>query len=614
VTSNVPPRTGQAAEPPETAPLPDADARAAAVDPGRNVVLEASAGTGKTRVLVGRYVNLIRQGIAPANILAITFTRKAAAEMRERIVDQLRRASTQSPEDAERWRSLRDRLNEIAICTIDAFCLLLLREFPLEADLDPDFDVADQTEMVRLVEESLDATLRAARVLARTDDGIALLFAQLGEARLREGLAALLGRRQVAADVLRRVLASGPRDMTAARACAAGSGRLADVLSAAPGGLEAFLSGGPVGHPRFAILAAGIRDVVRQPAPDPASLRSVIEQLRSHFLTQAGKPRQRLPSAYGESSFPNKAAHQAHRRQVAAMAPGIDDAVRALRRDLNAVLSRAVWHVFQIAMERHRHTLESHGVLDFGELLVRANQLLLQMDEFARSRFLLEARYHHVLVDEFQDTSRAQWALILQLVRAWGEGLGLADEAPLRPSIFIVGDRKQSIFGFRDAEVAVLDEAAAAIAALREGEDPVRSIRKSFRSVPPLLAFANDVFRDVMKSPDRTDAFRYDHRDEFPLDEEVTTDPDEPVLGVIAGDGARASAAAVAAEVLELLNGSMVRDRQTGVRRLARPGDVAILFRSRSSHREFERALEARGIPSYVYKGRAGQIPVRPRV
>src|SRR5207253_5113119 len=107
--------------------LPDAGARAAAVDPRRNVVLEASAGTGKTRVLVERYVNLLLAGVDPENILAITFTRKAAAEMRERIIERLSEAS-RSPIDAGRWRDLRERLGDIAISTIDAFCLSLIRE------------------------------------------------------------------------------------------------------------------------------------------------------------------------------------------------------------------------------------------------------------------------------------------------------------------------------------------------------------------------------------------------------------------------------------------------------------------------------------------------------
>jgi ATP-dependent helicase/nuclease subunit A len=95
--------------------LPDAAARQAAVDPSQNVVLEASAGTGKTRVLVERYINLLLAGVDPENILAITFTRKAAAEMRQRIVERLLEASRSSQLDARRWRDLRERLSDIAI-------------------------------------------------------------------------------------------------------------------------------------------------------------------------------------------------------------------------------------------------------------------------------------------------------------------------------------------------------------------------------------------------------------------------------------------------------------------------------------------------------------------
>src|SRR4051812_30669846 len=144
----------------------DSEARAHATDPARNVVLEASAGTGKTRVLVERYVNLLRAGVDPDHILAITFTRKAASEMRERIISRLREASRESQADLARWRDLKNRLGDIAISTIDAFCLSLLREFPLEAGVDPGFDLADDTEIPRLVSESLDQALRICRGVA----------------------------------------------------------------------------------------------------------------------------------------------------------------------------------------------------------------------------------------------------------------------------------------------------------------------------------------------------------------------------------------------------------------------------------------------------------------
>ena len=259
--------------PRQTAELVDRDARAHAVNPAENVVLEASAGTGKTRVLVDRYVNLLCAGVDPEHILAITFTRKAAAEMRQRIVERLKEASRTSELDVARpstlrapvpkgrWRDLRGRLGDIAISTIDAFCLALLREFPLEADVDPAFELADETEMPRLIEEALDRSLRICRAMARDDDDVALVFAQLGERRLRVGLAALLGRRLVAPALLRRYLADGPRDLTAAVACRTAAERLGHLFADMPGGLEPFLRSGPLGHPQFALLAGWRQDV-----------------------------------------------------------------------------------------------------------------------------------------------------------------------------------------------------------------------------------------------------------------------------------------------------------------------------------------------------------------
>ena len=239
--------------------LPDRSARRYAVDPSKNIVLEASAGTGKTQVLVERYVNLLLVGVEPDHILAITFTRKAAAEMRMRIIARLKEASRLSELDAARWRDIRERLGDIAVSTIDAFCLSLLREFPLEADVDPGFDLADNTEVPRLIGESLDQALRICRGIAGDDDDVALVFAQLGERRLRGGVAALLDRRLVAPDALRRFLQKGPRELTAATACAHAAARLRDVFAGVRDGVEVFLSDGPVRHAQFAMLAHDVR-------------------------------------------------------------------------------------------------------------------------------------------------------------------------------------------------------------------------------------------------------------------------------------------------------------------------------------------------------------------
>src|SRR5204862_4643632 len=153
---------------------------------------------------------------------------------------------------------------------------------------------------------------------------------------------------------------------------------------------------------------------------------------------------------------------------------------------------------FAVALREYQEALDAHAVLDFSGVLERAVKLLRDLDEFAESRLRLEARHRHVLVDEFQDTSRAQWELVVQLVRSWGEGLGASADA-IAPSIFVVGDRKQSIYGFRDAEVALLDEAAQFIGGLRGDANPRRAISVSFHAAPKLLAFVNDVFEAIEK-------------------------------------------------------------------------------------------------------------------
>ena len=617
--------------PPAAQRAVDVSARLAAIDPSRNIVLEASAGTGKTRVLVERYVNLLRAGVEPDHILAITFTRKAAAEMRQRIIDRLKEASRLSEFDAGRWRDLKERLGDIAISTIDAFCLSLLREFPLEADVDPGFDLAADTDVPRLIGESLDQALRICRAVAKEDDDVALVFAQLGERRLRAGIAALLDRRLVAPHALRRFLQSGPRNLTAATACEAAAVKLDDIFDSARDGLDGFLNDGPCHHPQFAMLADDIRLLVRGPESsalhdasvarlepvsdvarsfkgreEQAAFRHLIDRLRGYFLTQDGKPRgERFTGTpFNAADCDTDDAWRRHRATAATLAPLVADAIRGFRRDLNAVMSRGVWRIFAVALRQYQDTLESHALLDFSGVLERAIKLLKDLDEFAESRLRIESRYRHVLVDEFQDTSRAQWDLVRHLVKGWGEGFGAADDA-LPPSIFIVGDRKQSIYGFRDADVAVVDEAALFVQALRPDGGARHAITQSFRSVPEILAFVNEVFAEIVAgeaTAARRDAFRFGTDDRFP-GTEVAGNLRPERVSFIAAEGVTTTAGLVADEIVRLLAGTIVRDRTTGTPREARPADIAILFRSRDSHRDFETALEARGVSTYVYKG-----------
>src|SRR5262245_8752547 len=197
----------------------------------------------------------------------------------------------------------------------------------------------------------------------------------------------------------------------------------------------------------------------------------------------------------------------------------------AFSRDLNVILARGIRRMFGIAREQYRRSLDERSVLDFSDVLQRTLDLLRQMDEFAQSRYRLESRYHHVLVDEFQDTSRAQWELVSLLVQSWGEGAGLASSGPLSPSIFIVGDRKQSIYASSDADVTIRDDARRYIEARRHEGKARCTISRSFRAVPALLAIINDVARDVPKVDHRRDAFQYAEEDQLPVDRNLGEAP-----------------------------------------------------------------------------------------
>ncbi len=583
-------------------PLPealvrDADARVYAVDPSVNVALEASAGTGKTKVLVDRYVNLLRLGVEPRRVLAITFTRKAAAEMRARIVAELTRMAEIGAMPPAIWKQLRGRLSEISISTIDAFCLSLLGEFPLEADVDPGFGVADETETPRLVAEALDHTLRIGRAQSAVSDDLALLFARLGEGRLRTALARLLDRRLVAVAALDRFLARSPGGLSAEVAAARLVERLRALLN--PDLVDRFARTGP-DAPAFRLITAGLAGVLAPGAAvNPGEVADLLARLRDYCCTQGGTPRKK--PLHLKATFPSGPAYTAHAALLQDVGSGVLDLVHAHKRDVNVVLARSLRWLTARAIEQYRATLDGHVMVDFTDALVKALALLAQMEEFSQSRYRLEARYQHVLVDELQDTSRPQWQLVELLVQAWGAGAGVAHEGPTPPSIFVVGDRKQSIYGFRDADVGVLDEAARLIGRLRPGREPRRVIVKSFRAVPALQRFVNDVCDEIDKRTDRVDAFRYSQDDRFPVpDDDARARP----VGLVAARETRLVARAVAGEIARLLaEKAAVRDRDTGIARDVQAGDIAVLFRSRDSHREFERELEQVGVPFYVYKG-----------
>src|SRR5687768_3831323 len=316
-------------------PLPDQAARDFASDPAQHVVLEASAGTGKTKVLVDRYVRLIRLGVAPRHILAITFTRKAAAEMRERILEELR---PRGPQDRERSDDTPAAvLSEIQVATIDAFCFGLLREFPLEAGVDPGFEIADETEMARFATEALDVTMRIARGVVVRDHNVRLLFTRIKAPVLAEVLAQLLDRRQVALPAVATFVKQKVRVTSPDEAARAFVERARAIFQ----GREAFLTDGPRGMAEFRWVAADAARLLRGadafPVSDVPQLRRRLER---YFLTKKLEARKKLPGS--AKDHPSAASRKRHQDAFLAMAPAIEEAAGALDRDVDGLLARGL--------------------------------------------------------------------------------------------------------------------------------------------------------------------------------------------------------------------------------------------------------------------------------
>jgi ATP-dependent helicase/nuclease subunit A len=590
-----------AGKPSSPAPALDQAERDFAIDPSHHVVLEASAGTGKTKVLVDRYVRLIELGVDPRNILAITFTRKAAGEMRDRVLKAMRARALESPAMAERWRELKDRIADVNISTIDAFCFGLLREFPLEADVDPAFEIADETEVPRFRAEAIEHTIRACRELVVTDEAVRLLLAYRPVNALRSALERQLDARHVSLPAVREFVRRRGEDTDVRAASEAFVDDVRALFGRTPYRAELF-DGGPARSPAFARLRRDLTGVVAGTfdAGQPGDVRRLQKALEFYFTRDRGTPRKQTAREF-EKLFDSSAAKSAHNAAIKAIAPDVAGVLEALEIAINGVLAKGFLHVLEESVAQFERLLAERSVLDFPAMLARSVELLGRREEFARSRLKLESRYQHLLVDEFQDTSLLQWQLITLLTESWAQGEG-AEETP--PSIFIVGDRKQSIYRFRHAEVTLMDEAAAFIGALRPGAPVRRAIQQSFRAVPELLGFVNALSTEMRSDAEIPERFQYRDIDRFP-GVEVSNGArrdGQPVLGLAVGATIEATANSVATEIARLLEAETpVRDA-AGMRAI-RPDDIAILFRSRAGHRYYEEALESRGIKTYVYKG-----------
>ena len=600
-----------------------------AADAGASVFVAASAGTGKTKVLTDRVLALLLGGSDPARILALTFTKAAAAEMANRLNDGLARWATEgdgklagelqaltgkAPDDAAMTAARRlfarvlDTPGGMKIETIHAFCQSLLRRFPLEAGVAPHFTLMDERDAADALGAARDEMLAAARtggdralaaalgeVTAHAGEGVFdALMAELALNRARlaraldEGAAALTER-------LGRRLGVAPgttAEIITAEACRTGAFAAA-ALAAAAGALLASASTRDRG--RGASLARWLETPERRVA-------GFDEYLRTYF-TAAGEPFKDIVTKGLAQAQPAVAAALAdeaarlaavmERRRAAALFAASD----ALATLGGAILAR---------YERHK---AARALLDYDDLVLRARDLLHRPGVAPWVLFKLDGGIDHILIDEAQDTNPEQWQVVQALADEFFAGTGA--RAPGR-TVFAVGDAKQSIFSFQRADplafLRMKEHFAARVAAAEERWRSVE-LEISFRSTAAVLSAVDAVFQQSAAAagvaldgaPIRHQPFRLGAGglvELWPLDEPVdapTPAPWEPPLAQLQ---AREPSARLARAIARTIRGWLDSGERLVARdRVMMAGDVLVLVRRRGPFvTELVRALKQEGV------------------
>lgn len=576
--------------------------------------MQAGAGSGKTTTLVNRLARILEEPEARlSSVVAITFTEKAAEELKERLraLCDERLTEAQDAETRSRWRGHRQEIDSAHIGTIHGFCARLLRAHALRLGLDPRLTVLDDAQATLQLQE----TLRE-HVLAGVRDrceylsalvgafGVGALVECLGAALRERGKPLLEGLPTTAEGVLARWdealaeqreegLARLSRDSAVLDVAAT----LRDIEPRDPKDKLAELRA-------QALVALGAALNEEAPTTDRLAAWGQLGALRAGRAGRKGSwPEGRVPEVREAMGALRTAAEA-----VGHLAPA-DEEVEASAAALTAQFCVAL----PGAMEAYSEAKRVAAVVDFDDLLVLARDLLRDHPDIRATE---QRRFEHILVDEFQDTDPIQREAIWYLAED-GATAGCLAEVKLKPGkLFLVGDAKQSIYRFRGADVTVYDGTRGEFEA--DPDAAVVPLTANFRSQLRLVAFFNELFaHDAVMGPDSP------RRHPFEAAYEPLTATRPPAAGepdvtfVLAfpptGDGARGGVAErrerAGDRVAELLaqgvgEGALTVADDDESQRLATWRDIMVLLPTMTAIHVYEQALRRHGIPYYVVAGK----------
>jgi len=579
----------------------------------RNVIVTAGAGSGKTRVLVERFIALLDRHAdwSLPSVVAITFTEKAATEMLDRVrqaIEDRVLAALESRDDVQldRWLAHQAALSRARIGTIHALCASLLRNNPAEAALDPDFDVLDETEAAIVREDAVELALAQ----LATDDrpGVEVLATfEVNDVRnvLRSALTA-------SASAWLASHLDGDEEMLLARWRAMWKDATRQVMAEAQhnAGIREAVAWVPAtGWPVDDRLMANWH-VIHAHADalfgdDPEAFSRAINALAGEIDLRGGR----------DANWGGKEG----KKQCSEILKGIREWARDCQKrllplpgDADAQIARLLFawgDAIRCAADAYERLKEARGALDFDDLETRALALLRHHpDVVARYADPVHGEFRHILVDEFQDTNEAQRAIIYALSGLEREGAA--------GRLFVVGDPKQSIYGFRGADVTVFDRVRDDFRS-RGGKE--LRLTCSFRSHDRLVRAFNALFARILQRGTGP-AARYETPLDHPLEAHRPSEqwhmapltvialqrPDKDAFPKFGATEFRQWEAAEIARKLHHMvdNETPIYDREQEAYRPMDYGDVAVLFQSMTEVVAYEAVFKMLELPYVTIAGR----------
>jgi len=616
----------------------------------RNVTLTAGAGTGKTTTLTARYMRMLERGMTadapadsdaplfPEEIVTTTFTERAANELkqsvREAIID---RVADASPEEYAAWREVADGLEDGYIHTLHGFCSRLLREHALSVDaIDPGFDTLDESETTALLDDTV------AMLLETHDDheAVQTLARRYSRSALQDILTDLLTERPGGIEWAERWAEASRAeyleyvetelhpvspDFAAERLADPSFVDAAETLQRIHNAPPAALETGGQAWKRATGILERVAHVEYETGEPTTDTRDCFLELCVHLTKGNGERYSSYTGAKGRWSGAPAAKEEfdtAMETIVDVLEPEEHLFSASTDADANSFpFVQALARLTLLAHEAYTERKRRQNVVDFTDQIEFALEYVTETAS-EEQRAELRDRFAYVMVDEFQDTDPRQWDLIAHLTAEH------PDDFDAR-NVFVVGDVKQSIYRFRNADVTQFENTERDLTAVNpagEGAADDEQLSTNFRTLPGVLAFVNRLFDEIFEEegepyeakPQPLTAYRTDLDDLASVEYlAVPTDPEyrasrfpeyEAFATARPEHDAELEAMALAARLTQLFDepaqvydeGSDIDDPES---RDLQPDDVAIMLRSRTHLKKYERALEDADVPFTVASG-----------